>query len=246
MQTHFLSSAVLCAAFLFLPSCDRREAVEVSAQAEAAAPPAAKETRPNDFEPVPGITHPGSRMDPSSNAYIILDGSGSMAGEPISEAKRAVSSFVRAAPEDLNIGLFVFDQDRQRGKELVPLGRGQAQRGELLKAIQGVQAGGGTPLGAALRAGTDALVTRFQMQLRYGDIRLIVVTDGEASDPREFDSSIRHARGNHVPVYTIGFRMRNNHPLRQYSEAYLTAHDEQQLLDAMKQTLAELDDNADL
>jgi uncharacterized protein with von Willebrand factor type A (vWA) domain len=247
MRTNLFSSSALLIACLGMAACDSRESVESVAHDEVSTIEAGPQPAPvRDSEPVPGVTRPGSHMDPSSNAYIILDGSGSMSGEPIAEAKRAVSSFVRSAPEDLNIGLYVFDQNNQSGSEVVPLGQGSGQRAELLKAIASVRAGGGTPLGAALRAGTDSLINRFQMQLRYGDIRLIVVTDGEASDARAFDSGILHARTHHVPIYTIGFRMRSNHPLRQFSEAYLTANDEKELLDAMRQTLAELDDKADL
>lgn len=242
------TQALVCAiASLLFSGCEKPRSYEVAHDPEASEAAASQSPgRGNDREPIPNTTPPGSHVDPSSNAYIVFDGSGSMSGSPVEEAKRAVSSFIKGAPEELNIGLYVFDQNHQNGAELVPLGRGAAQRTKLLRTIAGIEAGGGTPLGAALRAGTNALIARFQMQLRYGDIRLIVVTDGEASDAHMFNASIRHALNHHVPIYTIGFRVRDAHPLRKYSEAYFTANDEQELLDAMKETLAELDDNADL
>jgi len=200
----------------------------------------------SDHEPIRNTSPEGSSMDPSSNAYIVFDGSGSMNGEPIEQAKRAVAAFVDGAPEDLNIGLLVFDKTRMRGKEVVPLGRGEEQRRQIAQEISGIEAGGGTPLGSSIKVGTGALISQFQKQLRYGDIRLIVVTDGAASDRRDFDESIRFAQKYHVPIYTIGFRIRTNHPLRQYSESYFTANDEQELLGAMQETLAELDDSTSL
>ena len=197
-------------------------------------------------EPIQNTTPEGSEMDPSSNAYIVFDGSGSMSGEPIEQAKRAVTAFVAGAPEDLNIGLVVFDRKRRNGSEVVPLGRGEDQREQLKNEISRIQAGGGTPLGSAIKIGTDALISQFQKQLRYGDIRLIVVTDGAASDQRMFQQSIGFAQSYHVPIYTIGFRIRSSHPLRQFSEAYFTASDEAELLGAMEETLAELDDSTTL
>lgn len=197
-----------------------------------------------DREPIPNTTPPGSSMDPSSNAYIVFDGSGSMAGKPIEQAKRAVASFIDGAPSDLNIGLFVFDARSGVGRETVKLGRGEEQRKALREDISHISAGGGTPLGSAIQTGTNALITQFQEQLRYGDIRLIVVTDGQASDPSAFKRGITFARNHHVPIYTIGFRIQNDHPLRHYSEAYFTANDEKELLGAMEETLAELDDSA--
>lgn len=241
---------ILALAVLALAGCEKRSSSTYTtseAREENFESPlvVAKSGKAGDREPIPSTSPPGSSMDPSSNAYVIFDGSGSMAGNPVEEARRAVSAFVAGAPDDLNVGLYVFDRNHQLGQELVPLGRGEAQREKLQSAIAGIQAGGGTPLGGAIKAGTDSLINQFQKQLRYGDIRLIVVTDGEATDSHIFQRAITHARDHHVPIYTIGFRIQNTHPLRQFSEAYLTADDEQELLNAMRETLAELDGDVD-
>jgi uncharacterized protein with von Willebrand factor type A (vWA) domain len=201
---------------------------------------------PQDREPIQNTTPENSSMDPSSNAYIVFDGSGSMAGQPIEQAKRAVAAFIAGAPEDLNIGLYVFDNAGMDGREVTPLGRGPEQRQMLKDQISRIEAGGGTPLGSAIEAGTHALIKQFQKQLRYGDIRLIVVTDGAASDSRVFNRSISFAGEYNVPIYTVGFRIGDRHPLRQFSEAYFTADDEKELLDAMEETLAEMDDSTAL
>ncbi len=250
-MNQILNIAGVALVSLILPSCgeapveytQQKASPMNAASGSSAALPALKEAA-IEREPVPNTTPPGSHMDPSSNAYIIFDGSGSMSGQPIEAAKRAVSTFVANAPEYLNIGLFVFDGRNSQGREVTPLGRGTAQRDALTSEIKAISAGGGTPLGSAILTGTNALITQFQQQLRYGDIRLIVVTDGEANDARQFSNGINAAQKYHVPIYTIGFRIKSAHALRKVSEAYFTANDEQELLIAMQETLAELDDSA--
>jgi uncharacterized protein with von Willebrand factor type A (vWA) domain len=238
MRTLFLSAPLL---FLALLGCE--EPPKITEKSEDAVAISAATSAASDREPISNATPDGSMMDTSSNAYIVFDGSGSMAGEPIQQAKRAATAFIAGAPDDLNIGLAVFDLNRMDGREIVSLGRGLEQRQKLKAEIAAVEAGGGTPLGAAIKIGTDALIKQFQKQLRYGDIRLIVVTDGAASDGRDFMNSIDFAKKYHVPIYTIGFRIGGSHPLRQYSESYFTADDEKELLKAMEETLAELDDS---
>jgi Ca-activated chloride channel family protein len=248
MKHLLISASIVSLVFLACIGCDQKpRAVEAEAeQLENTGSIASSAATPADHEPIRNTSPDGSSMDPSSNAIIVFDGSGSMAGEPIEQAKRAVSSFVARAPQDLNIGLVVFDSSRPDGKEVLPLGRGEDQRRTLTEQIRQIKAGGGTPLGSAIKIGTDSLIKQFQKQLRYGDIRLIVVTDGAASDMEIFSRSIQYAQAYHVPLYTIGFRIQSNHPLRQYSESYFTASDEAQLLDAMEETLAELDDSTSL
>lgn len=240
--------ASLAALILFSTGCEEplKPADIEAAREEMLKQTEDESTAQTDREPIKNTSPEGSTMDPSSNAIIVFDGSGSMTGEPIEQAKRAVSAFIAGAPEDLNIGLVVFDNVRPAGSEVVPLGRGPEQRTKLVREISMIQAGGGTPLGSAIQTGANALITQFQKQLRYGDIRLIVVTDGIAGDVRQFNESIKFAGVYHVPIYTIGFRIRSDHPLRQFSEAYFTAQDEAELLGAMEETLAELDDSVSL
>ncbi len=239
---------LLAAATLVVCSCDQRSPSEqVQAYTEETEKIIASQVGgPLTGDPIENTSPAGSTMDPTSNAYIVFDGSGSMMGKPLAQAKRAAIAFVQNAPEDLNIGLAVFDSERRSGKEIVGLGKGAEQREAVIASIDQVDAGGGTPLGAAIRIGTKSLIQQFQKQLRYGDIRLIVVTDGAASDAQEFRSAIGYANAYHVPIYTIGFRIQDSHPLRQFSEAYFTANDEKELLNAMEETLAELDDSVSL
>jgi len=107
----------------------------------------------------------GEEPDLTRNVYFIFDGSGSM-GDPLSYdcggdqnfssklegAKWAVRTFMEKLPENMNIGLFVFDATAQR--EAVSLGAGN--REEFLQEIEAVGAGGGTPLAQSIKFSTDA------------------------------------------------------------------------------------------
>jgi Mg-chelatase subunit ChlD len=81
-------------------------------------------------------------------------------------------------PKDVNLGLYVFDRNGER--QVVPLASNN--RAAFLAAIDQVDAAGATPLGDAIGKGAHALVKEYKKQLGYGDYRLIVITDGEASD----------------------------------------------------------------
>lgn len=147
-------------------------------------------------------------------------------------AKQAVEKFLEKVPSDVNLGLYIFDDRGER--EVLPLGPGQ--RDQFLSAINRVEASGGTPLAAAMRFGTDRLIEQFKKQLGYGEYRLIIVTDGIASDMQK--ASI-YAIQYGIPIYAIGLCMKGNHPLRQYAISYRAANNYEDLERALEETVAE-------
>ena len=77
----------------------------------------------------------GAEASLARNFYFIFDGSGSMKSAPggacggdqsfgskLEGAQWAVEEFLAKVPEDVNIGLYVFDRDGRQ--EVVPLGSG--------------------------------------------------------------------------------------------------------------------------
>lgn len=70
--------------------------------------------------------------------------------------------------------------DGSETREVLPIGSGN--RAQFLAEIDRISAGGGTPLGASVHSGANALVHQYKKQLGYGEYRLIVITDGESSD----------------------------------------------------------------
>jgi len=76
--------------------------------------------------------------------------------------------------------LLVFSAKGVETDWLYPLG--PRDDAKLMQAIDRPQPGGGTPLGAYLKKGTDRLLEERAKQFGYGTFRLLVVTDGEAGD----------------------------------------------------------------
>jgi len=172
------------------------------------------------------------------NFYFIFDGSGSMADRYAGQvkligAKEAVNRFLNKVPADANLGLYVFDALGTR--EVVPLGPNN--RTAFMKSINDVKAGSGTPLAESIRFGTDRLVKQYKKQLGYGEFRLIVVTDGQASGIPE---AAQYAARSSMPIYAIGLGIEGDHPLRTYAVSYREANNYEDLERALEETLAEL------
>jgi uncharacterized protein with von Willebrand factor type A (vWA) domain len=184
------------------------------------------------------LDDPAGEASLARNFYFIFDGSGSMAEvrdgkTKLRGAKEAVREFLTKIPPNSNLGLYVFDSKGRR--ELVPLGSNN--RDDFMQAISEVEAGGGTPLASSIRFGTDQLVNQYKRQLGYGEYRLIVVTDGEASNIPE--AALYAARYN-TPIYAIGLFVESDHPLRAYAMSYREANNYEDLRKALEETLAEL------
>jgi hypothetical protein len=171
------------------------------------------------------------------NFYFIFDGSGSMsercAGQQkIVGAKVAVERFLEKVPADANLGLLVFDNHGTR--EVVSLGSNN--RVQFLQAIMEVDNGGGTPLATSIVIGSDRLVEQYKKQLGYGDFRLIVVTDGQASG---IPDAANYAASYGIPIYAIGLCIEGDHPLHSFAISYREAGNYEDLERALEETVAE-------
>ena len=189
----------------------------------------------------------GAEVSLARNFYFVFDGSGSMESEPggacrgdqsfgskLDGAQWAVEEFLTKVPDDVHLGLFVFDRDGRQ--ELVPLGAGN--RDAFLDAIRGVRAGGGTPLAGSITFATDRLVEQYKRQLGYGDYRLVVVTDGRAD---KIPDAARYASHFGMPIYGIGLCIDEDHPLRRFAVSYRAADSFADLAEGLEETLAELE-----
>ena len=188
----------------------------------------------------------GNEATLTRNFYFIIDGSGSMARKTgracrgdqhfrdrLAGAQWAVHQFLGNVPEDVNMGLYVFDTRGQR--EVVPLGSGN--RDEFLSAVNSIWAGGGTPLASAIVHGTRQLIAQYQHQLGYGEFRLVVVTDGQAD---KIPEAAYQASRFGIPIYAIGLCIDEDHPLRQHAVSYRAADNFGDLAKGLEETLAEL------
>ncbi len=231
-------------AFSFIMGCQQRQQDQKSPQ-----PQTTVETTTAAAEQTPMPEEIEGQISLARNFYFIFDGSGSMR-DPLSSdcggdqtfqrklegAKWAVAAFLKKVPEDVNLGLYVFDENhRNRSQsEVVPLGPGNLAA--FLQAVNAIEAGGGTPLAYAIRCGTEILARQREKQLGYGEFRLIVVTDGLAD---EIPIAAEYATKNAIPIYAIGLCIKEDHPLRRYAVSYRAADNFQDLAKALEATVAE-------
>ncbi len=181
-------------------------------------------------------------IDTTRNFILIFDGSGSMGDrlnrgdtEPkLIGAKKAAQEFILKVPNNVNLGLLVFDK---RGTRMVvPLGKDN--RTELISAVKSISAGGGTPLAASIKEATRALVVQYKQQLGYGEYRIVAITDGEANGiPKAAKFALRRK----VLIHSIGLGIEGDHPLREVSLSYEEALNFADLGKALEATLAEAD-----
>ena len=205
---------------------------------------------PKQIEPTLDPITAEGEISLARNFYFIFDGSGSMRDKLGSDcggdqsfkrklegAKWAVAEFLKKVPEDVNLGLYIFDEHHvppQPNCEVVPLASNNMTA--FLQAINNVEAGGGTPLSRAIQYGAEVLAKQKAKQLGYGEFRLVVVTDGLADD---IPQAAEFATEKEIPIYAIGLCIQEDHPLRQYAVSYRAANSFEDLTKALEATVAE-------
>lgn len=124
---------------------------------------------------------------------MVVDTSGSMAGQPMTDAKSAISEFVAEAPDQVGLGLLAFSTTPRL---LVPP---TLDRPVLLSAVAGLEAQGETALYDALVAGTAAMTMA-------RDRRLVVLSDGGDTRSRHtLEQALGSTRRSGIAVDAIGF-----------------------------------------
>ena len=174
-----------------------------------------------------------------SNIYIVFDCSGSMDGEKISVAKKAINKFSESIPEDTGLGLAIFDNSGL--SERASLGvNNRPQFGSLVNMAS---AGGGTPLHEAVVLGYTALRNQAKKQLGYGQYHLVIVTDGDANPGHDPTRAVNQILADSpVVIHTIGFQIGERHALnRPGLTIYKDAQSPQDLAEGLQSVLAESD-----
>jgi Flp pilus assembly protein TadB len=125
---------------------------------------------------------------------LLVDTTGSMAGQPIAEAKQAISSFVAQAPVEVPLGVMTYASTPQL------LVAPTLDRSTVLGAVAGLQAQGQTALYDAVRASVAALG-------HQGDRRIVLLSDGEDNRSRiSLEEALQATADSGVTVDAIGFR----------------------------------------
>ena len=177
----------------------------------------------------------------TDNVVVVVDASGSM-GTPMrgtnrdrmSVARDALKQVLGQIPGTTHIGVLVFPN----GNWVYPLGpRNDTQ---LEGAIDSIRAGGGTPLGAYMKTGADALLEARKRQLGYGTYRLLVVTDGEANDANLVEGYTPDIISRGITIDAIGVEMEPRHTLATKVHCYRSADDPESLRQAINEVFAEV------
>ena len=187
---------------------------------------------------VPAMLLP-SPAEANQTVVIVLDNSGSMAQRMrrvrrtrrIDAAKVALKSVLEQLPDDSQVGLVALNSRQDRW--LIPLG--PLDQRNLDNMLKRIQASGGTPLGQVMKIGADALLEARADQV-YGTYKLLIVTDGEASDPQLVERFLPDILSRGLVVDVIGVDMQRNHSLATRVQTYRRADDP----DSLRQAISEI------
>lgn len=151
-------------------------------------------------------------------------------------AKRALTQVIEQIPESTKVGILLLNGAKAANHWLVPLG--PLDKNLAQAKVKSISAGGGTPLGEAMRIAADQLL-QARAKAVYGTYRLIVVTDGEATDKELLEQYLPDVLSRGLVVDAIGVNMPNSHSLATRVHSYRRADDEAALSNAIVEILAE-------
>lgn len=169
------------------------------------------------------------------NVVVILDNSGSMneqmqsGGTRIAAAKTALLKVLDQTPPGASVGVLLLNAG-PNGKWLVPLG--PVDKTAIQAAVADLRADGGTPLGGSMKGAADALLKQRETQ-RYGDYKLLIVSDGEATDQPLVDRFLPEIQARGLLIDVIGVDMGREHSLATRASTYRNASDPKSLEQAI-------------
>ncbi len=179
----------------------------------------------------------------NDHVVIVLDDSGSMREvmkrdrrSRIDAAKSSLKKVIEQIAPETNVGLLLLNGARASNHWYIPIGPVNQQ--DAIQRIDALKAGGGTPLGDALRIASDELLALRAKKI-YGTYRLIVVTDGEATDQALLDQYLPDILSRGIIIDAIGVDMRGNHSLATKVHSYRSADDQASLSNAIQEIMAE-------
>ncbi len=179
------------------------------------------------------------------NVVIVLDASGSMrkpmratGTQRMDAAKSALKAVLQQVPESTHIGLLVFSASNVENDWVYRLG--PRDDAALLSSIDLPQPGAGTPLGKYMKIAADRLLEERAKQFGYGTYRLLVVTDGQASDTQRVERYTPEIMARGITVDVIGVDMGERHTLATKVHSYRSADDPDSLKQAVQDVFAEI------
>lgn len=231
---------------LALVACKEENTANTSSGAASAATTAELATM--NWPPVPETAVELADNYFQENLVVILDMSGSMGDATCKDSSvtkyaaslQAIDTFIDYVPDDMALGFVVFEDGRNEVR--TPLG---LQNREQVRRVLGeVRPDGGTPLGGAVYEAYNMLMAQAQSQQGYGNYRMLIVTDGAASDEGTLKRNIDYlTTSTPIDVFTAGFCIDEGHTLYQPGlTEFRAAGNIVELRDAMQAVLAESTD----
>ncbi len=145
------------------------------------------------------------KVFPSGALILVIDRSGSMTGEKLEMARQSAWAAVELLTRHDYVGVIAFDG---APSEVVPLQR-ITDPGAVGRAIAGIDAGGGTVMGPALRMALDRL-KEVPASLKH----VVVLTDGQ-SHSDDFEGIANAMAAERITLSTVGLGTDCDVPLMQ-------------------------------
>ncbi len=136
---------------------------------------------------------------PSVSVALVLDTSGSMAGEPLTKAKEAALEFVDALADSDRISLVAFHSVTETLVPLAPLDDGGRDR--VREALEGLEAVGTTDLAGGLAHGFAQVR---QGLTQGGAARVLLLSDGRPNDAQTIFPNVQRAAQQGITVTALG------------------------------------------
>lgn len=131
--------------------------------------------------------------DEEMSVVLVVDRSGSMAGAPLEDTKKAVSNFVKSVEDSIRIGLVAFDDSAE---VIAPI---SDNRTPILQGINSIYDRGGTSIYLGLQqAGVE-------LEGESGKKIVILLSDDADGDASRIDAVLEDLKRKNIYVYTIGF-----------------------------------------
>ena len=194
---------------------------------------------------IEGKNQAGTAALLQKNVVVILDASGSMRDRTFSSlskmeaAKAALWEVLKRLPEDTNIGLLVFGATNIGDGWAYPLT--YRHDATLQRAINYPNPFRDTPLGAFIKKGADSLLQQRAKQNGYGTYRLLIVTDGQATDPKLVKKYLPEVLARGIRIDVVGIKMGTEHGLAKRVHSYRNGSDLESLKKALTDAIAEVD-----
>ncbi len=151
-------------------------------------------SRLNDLLPVESELSSQQVLPPGA-LVLVIDKSGSMAGEKMEVAKQAALAAVAALSDRDLVAVIAFDSDFSMVADLQPVA---AHRATILRRISGLSADGGTTMYPPLQHARQ-LLNRARASLKH----IIALTDG-LSTPGDFEGLARALAAERITLSTVG------------------------------------------